>query len=120
MFRYIRIACILTAGAFLASCTLGRDYKRPAIETPSTYRFAAAEGGTASLADLQWFELFRDERGYDAVPGLLSREVLRPCGFAEATEPPPHVELPPEAEASLNVADVSVCAGRNCPVRTAL
>jgi NodT family efflux transporter outer membrane factor (OMF) lipoprotein len=59
--RYIRIASILMAGAFLASCTLGRDYKRPAIETPSTYRFAGAESATASLADLQWFELFRDE-----------------------------------------------------------
>jgi multidrug efflux system outer membrane protein len=57
----MRIPFVLTAGAFLASCTLGRDYKRPAIETPSTYRFAAAESGTASLADLQWFELFRDE-----------------------------------------------------------
>jgi NodT family efflux transporter outer membrane factor (OMF) lipoprotein len=61
VFRYIRIASILMAGAFLASCTLGRNYKRPAIETPSAYRFAGAESGPASLADLQWFELFRDE-----------------------------------------------------------
>ncbi len=61
MFSYLRIASILLAGAFLASCTLGRDYKRPSIETPSTYRFAGTESGTASLADLQWFELFHDE-----------------------------------------------------------
>jgi NodT family efflux transporter outer membrane factor (OMF) lipoprotein len=61
VFRYIRVAFILTAGSFLASCTLGRDYQRPAIETPATYRFATPDGGTASLADLQWFELFRDE-----------------------------------------------------------
>ena len=61
MFRFMRIPFVLAAGALLASCTLGRDYKRPAVETPSTYRFAAAESETASLADLQWFELFRDE-----------------------------------------------------------
>ena len=61
MLRLMRIPFVVTAGAILASCTLGRDYKRPVIETPSTYRFAPAEGGAASLADLQWFELFRDE-----------------------------------------------------------
>ena len=67
MVRVMRIPFVVTAGAILASCTLGRDYKRPAIETPSTHRFASAENGTASLADLQWFELFRDE----ALTGLV-------------------------------------------------
>jgi multidrug efflux system outer membrane protein len=52
---------VSVAGIVLASCTLGRDYKRPAIETPSTYRSASAQSSTASLADMQWFELFRDE-----------------------------------------------------------
>jgi outer membrane protein, multidrug efflux system len=61
VFRFMRVSFVLTASAMLASCTLGRDYKRPAIETPSTYRSASAETSTASLADLQWFELFRDE-----------------------------------------------------------
>ena len=61
MFRYMRVPFVLTAGALLASCTLGRDYTRPAIETPSSYRSATSETSTASLADLQWFELFRDE-----------------------------------------------------------
>ena len=61
MFRFMRISFVLSASVMVASCTLGRDYKRPAIETPSTYRSASAETSTASLADLQWFELFRDE-----------------------------------------------------------
>jgi multidrug efflux system outer membrane protein len=52
---------VFVVAALAASCTLGRDYKRPAIETPSTYRSAPAETSAASLADLQWFELFRDE-----------------------------------------------------------
>jgi multidrug efflux system outer membrane protein len=57
----MRVPIVLIAGVVVASCTLGRDYKRPAIETPSTYRFGSAGTSTASLADLQWFELFRDD-----------------------------------------------------------
>jgi multidrug efflux system outer membrane protein len=59
--KIMRVPFVLIAGVVVASCTLGRDYKRPAIETPSTYRFGTSAGSTASLADLQWFELFRDE-----------------------------------------------------------
>jgi len=61
VFRIMRVPIVLIAGVVVASCTLGRDYKRPAIETPSTYRFGSAGTSTASLADLQWFELFRDD-----------------------------------------------------------
>ena len=47
----------------LASCTLGPDYKRPVVETPAVHRGAASAQATAeSLADLKWFELFRDEQ----------------------------------------------------------
>ena len=49
------------ASVVLASCTLGRDYSRPAIETPATYRSAAPQASAASLADVQWFDLFRDD-----------------------------------------------------------
>jgi outer membrane protein, multidrug efflux system len=59
--RVTHVPLVFVVAALAASCTLGRDYKRPAIETPSTYRSASAETSTASLADLQWFELFRDE-----------------------------------------------------------
>jgi multidrug efflux system outer membrane protein len=49
------------ASVVLASCTLGRDYSRPAIETPATYRSAGPQASAASLADTQWFDLFRDD-----------------------------------------------------------
>src|SRR4051812_21400510 len=51
---------IVVAGALFASCTLGQNYKRPAVQAPPTYRFAS-DASAASLADLQWFDLFRDE-----------------------------------------------------------
>ena len=60
MFRFIRVSFVVIASALFTACTLGRDYKRPAIETPATYR-SATDTSTASLADLPWFDLFRDE-----------------------------------------------------------
>lgn len=57
------IALVLTA-ALGAACTLGPDYVRPSIEAPSTYRdvvTASAAATPESLADLQWFDLFKDD-----------------------------------------------------------
>src|ERR671912_2466719 len=51
---------LLLPALFLTACTMGRDYKRPAIETPANYRGADPASGAQSLADLQWFELFQD------------------------------------------------------------
>jgi multidrug efflux system outer membrane protein len=45
-----------------AGCTLGPDYKRPIVAVPAAHRGAeGANGSSASLADLQWFELFGDD-----------------------------------------------------------
>ena len=51
-----------------ASCALGPNYKRPVIEAPASFRGdPAAQVGQVgqvsarSLADLKWFDLFRDE-----------------------------------------------------------
>src|SRR6266853_3566827 len=52
------------AAALLAGCTVGSNYKRPAIPVPNSFR---APGGIpssdpTSLSDLKWFEVFKDER----------------------------------------------------------
>ena len=68
MLKFSHVPLMLIAGAvFVSSCTLGQNYKRPAIQTPSTYRSASGDASAASLADLQWFELFRD----DTLTGLV-------------------------------------------------
>jgi NodT family efflux transporter outer membrane factor (OMF) lipoprotein len=59
--RFIRVATTLLAAAVATSCTLGPDYKRPPIETPSTHR-GSAQASAQSLADVKWFELFKDDR----------------------------------------------------------
>ena len=68
MFRFMRVPFVLVVALVAASCTLGQNYKRPAVQTPSTYR-VASDGSAESLADLQWFELFRDE----ALKGLVKK-----------------------------------------------
>lgn len=57
------VAFTLLAGGLAASCTLGPNYKRPVVETPAVHRGASSTAaGPESLADLKWFELFRDDQ----------------------------------------------------------
>src|ERR1700684_441635 len=46
----------------LAGCNLGPTYARPAVPTPPAFRGPAAlpADQAASLADLKWFEVFKD------------------------------------------------------------
>src|SRR5262249_10384905 len=55
----------------LAACTVGPDYKRPAVTVPTAYRGASAPAASssldksnaanASLADEKWWEVFEDK-----------------------------------------------------------
>ncbi len=55
---------IAVASAILAlsGCTVGPDYKRPQVAVPASFRAPEPlpETQAASLADLKWFEVFRD------------------------------------------------------------
>lgn len=48
----------------LAGCAVGPNYKRPAVDSPDAFRRSATDtnalSGTNSLADLGWWETFRD------------------------------------------------------------
>jgi outer membrane protein, multidrug efflux system len=64
VFRFVHGAIVALGAAVLASCTLGPDYRRPVVETPSAFRGAEpliTADAAASLADVQWFDLFRDD-----------------------------------------------------------
>lgn len=57
---YVLMAVLMTA------CTVGPNYKRPIVQIPETYRDVASdrEGSplqAQSLADLQWFDVFKDD-----------------------------------------------------------
>src|SRR5437667_6497789 len=58
---------------FLTACAVGPTYHRPVVQIPDTFRgpepVAALEGG--SLADLKWFEVFKDDRLQDLIRAAL-------------------------------------------------
>jgi multidrug efflux system outer membrane protein len=56
------IAAVLTV-----SCTVGPNYKRPVVQLPDSFR-GASVSGNQSLADREWFNLFRD----DTLTGLVT------------------------------------------------
>src|SRR5260370_31639695 len=45
-------------------CTVGPNYHRPAIQAPNAFRAPAPlpPSESASLADLKWWEVFKDEQ----------------------------------------------------------
>lgn len=52
----IGLACLLL------SCAMGPDYSRPEIDVEDRFRMAESPSDTPSLANLQWWELLRDEQ----------------------------------------------------------
>ncbi|HEV3058285.1 MAG TPA: efflux transporter outer membrane subunit [Vicinamibacterales bacterium] len=59
-----RCVLIVVVSVSTASCTLGPNYRRPTVGMPSAYRdttAAVAQPGPGSLADVQWFDLFKDD-----------------------------------------------------------
>lgn len=63
------------AVSLLTGCTLGPNYHRPAIQSPETFRAAgpAPAPPASSLADLKWFEIFKDEKLQDLVRTALAQ-----------------------------------------------
>ena len=60
--RLISGAVILS---LLAGCTVGPKYRKPVVQPPSTFRGAGDTAATPdpnSLADLKWFEVFKDQQ----------------------------------------------------------
>ena len=55
------VAAIVTAG-LVSGCAVGPNYARPEVPTPAAFRADTAQADLASLADVKWFELFKDER----------------------------------------------------------
>jgi multidrug efflux system outer membrane protein len=60
--KWIIIA--LSAGLLIGCRAVAPNYTRPVVTPPESFRGAATNpaGGAGSLADLKWFELFKDER----------------------------------------------------------
>lgn len=55
---------VTIAALFLSSCTVGPNYVRPTVPVPQNFRAPEPLPApqAASLADLKWFEIFKDEQ----------------------------------------------------------
>src|SRR6185503_16794117 len=57
----VMLASIGGVALLLPGCAVGPNYKRPAINSPTHFRNASTEASANTLADLQWWELYKDE-----------------------------------------------------------
>jgi outer membrane protein TolC len=67
-----RTSIVAIFGFLLTGCTLGPDYLRPTMLIPDNYRGVVDAPAAESIADLPWWELFRDP-----VLQELTREALQ-------------------------------------------
>ena len=58
--RFLQVS--LATLLLLPGCAVGPNYKRSEVPVPSDYRGKEAAAEQASLADLPWWEVFKDER----------------------------------------------------------
>ena len=67
---FVVLAAVLSAG-----CAVGPDYKRPAIATPATFRAPQPlpPDQAESLADLKWFQVFKDAQLQELIRTALVR-----------------------------------------------
>jgi multidrug efflux system outer membrane protein len=67
---------------FSASCVVGPNYTRPAIATPAAFRAPEPlpPGQAESIADLKWFEVFKDPQ----LQGLIKTALVRNYDLRDA------------------------------------
>jgi len=59
--RAISLAINIGCTALFFGCAVGPNYKRPTVASPGNFRSAPGAVTTNSLADLPWWDIYRDE-----------------------------------------------------------
>jgi outer membrane protein, multidrug efflux system len=57
----IFVSSVLACALFLSGCAVGPNYQRVKVNAPAEFRGAEGAAQQASLADLPWWEAFKDE-----------------------------------------------------------
>ena len=58
----MRLCALAFVALVIGGCTLGPDYRRPPVSAPASFRGAPdAAAAAETLADIEWWRLFRDE-----------------------------------------------------------
>jgi outer membrane protein, multidrug efflux system len=56
----VSLSCALFVCMLLPGCAVGPNYQRPKVNVPTDYRSAEGAAQQASIADLPWWEVFKD------------------------------------------------------------
>ncbi len=67
------IVSITAAALVLSGCATKSRYKRPDVAAPQVFRGSDGSSNAASLADLKWFEVFKDQQLQELVRTALTR-----------------------------------------------
>ncbi len=57
-----RVLILAAAASLLTACAVGPNYQRPKAAPPPAFRGSSVTNDPASLADLKWFQVFKDEQ----------------------------------------------------------
>ncbi|HXV78934.1 MAG TPA: efflux transporter outer membrane subunit [Candidatus Binatia bacterium] len=57
----------------LTGCMVGPDYNRPSLEVPPQFRAAMTPNTVPSIAELKWFEVFKDEQLQELIRTALAQ-----------------------------------------------
>jgi outer membrane protein, multidrug efflux system len=115
----------ITVGASLvvaAGCAVGPNYHRPAITPPAAFRGAGSPAADpASLAELKWFEVFKDQRLQELIGTALAhnhdlRDAVVRVEAARANLGITRADQFPSIDATSNVTTARVSSSGNVPL----
>jgi outer membrane protein, multidrug efflux system len=114
--RLFMVTCV---ASLVTSCTVGPDYKRPPITPPEVFRGSGEvtpPTDLTSLADLKWFEVFKDQHLQDMVRTALVqnydlREAIARVDAARANLGITRADQFPTIDASADVTALRLSTG---------
>src|ERR1700689_1980569 len=70
----LRAMAVLIAAGWTAGCTVGPNYQRPTVQIPQNFRAPdpLPTPQATSLADLKWWQVFRDDKLQDLIRAALA------------------------------------------------
>jgi multidrug efflux system outer membrane protein len=119
-----RVVMAMVAASLFTGCTAGADYQRPAVTPPDVFRGsrdAAPPADLTSLADLKWFDVFKDEQLQDMVRTALVqnydlREAVARVDAARANLGITQADQFPTIDASAGLTTLRTSASGSSPI----
>jgi multidrug efflux system outer membrane protein len=68
----IGAATTILSALLSADCTVGPNYHRPPVVTPTSFRFQLSPAQASSFADLPWWSVFNDPQLQDLINQALT------------------------------------------------